>query len=150
MPPIDKSLKLQIIVAALFVVTYGVLSSFYKIEPSQQGVVTRFGAFSHFADEGPHLALPFGIDQVYKIEVTRIHEMQFGFRKGFTLSKEQARRESLMLTGDLNVAVVEWILQYKIEDPKKFSFHAKNVEKNKCICPRYAVHIYQFHWLFGR
>lgn len=120
----------QILLIALFVVLYGVFSSFYKIEPSQQGVITRFGAYHSIADEGPHLKLPFGIDQVYIVEVERIHDERFGFRKQGSISKIQARQESLMLTGDLKVAVVEWILQYKIKDPKKYLFNAVNVGKN--------------------
>ena len=121
---------LQLLLVGAILVAYGLFTSFYKIEESQQGVVTRFGAFSKIADPGPHFKLPFGIDQVYKVEVTRFHELQFGFRKDSRLSERQARQESLMLTGDLNVAVVEWILTYRIQDPKKYLFHAVNVEKN--------------------
>lgn len=123
--------KVQLAVIILLVVLMGASSAFYKIETSEQGVVTRFGAFTHIADEGPHFKLPFGIDRVYKVPVTRIHEIQFGFRKNSrNFSTITARQESLMLTGDLNVAIVEWILQWKVSDPKKFIFHAKDVEKN--------------------
>ena len=125
-----SSFFFQLPVIIVFVVLYGAFSSFYKIETGQQGVVTRFGAFSKITDEGPHFKLPFGIDQVYKIEVTRVHELQFGFRNRATLSKEITSLESLMLTGDLNVATVQWILQYKISDPAKYLFRAENVEKN--------------------
>lgn len=119
------------LIVLVFIGLYGAASSFYQIEPTQQGVVTRFGAYSQTTDEGPHFKLPFGIDQVYKIEVTRIHEEQFGFRKqGKQINTQQARQESLMLTGDLKVAIVEWIVQYKINDPKKYIFNAVNVSKN--------------------
>ncbi|MFK7824129.1 MAG: FtsH protease activity modulator HflK [Oligoflexales bacterium] len=120
----------QWLLIGAFAVIYGLFSSFYKVETTQKGVITRFGAFYDIADEGPHFKLPFGVDQVYKVEVTRIHEEQFGFRKQQNLSKQQARQESLMLTGDLKVAVVEWILQYKIDDAKKYLFNAVNVNKN--------------------
>ncbi len=126
----ESNNRLQLVLLVLCVGVYAGISSFYKVEPSQQGVITRFGAYSGIAEEGPHLMLPFGIDQVYKIEVTRIHELQFGFRAESTLGEDRARQESLMLTGDLNVAKVEWILQYKIHDARKFLFHALNVEKN--------------------
>src|SRR3989338_10735119 len=112
----DSNNRLQMILLVLCVAVYAGISSFYKVEPSQQGVITRFGAYHEIAEEGPHFMLPFGIDQVYKIEVTLIHELQFGFRSEANLSEERARQESLMLTGDLNVAKVEWILQYKIHD----------------------------------
>lgn len=126
----ESNNRLQMMLLILCVGVYAGISSFYKVEPSQQGVITRFGAYYGVAEEGPHFMLPFGIDQVYKIEVTRIHELQFGFRAESTLSDDRARQESLMLTGDLNVAKVEWILQYKIHDARKFLFNALNVEKN--------------------
>lgn len=122
--------NVQWLVVAGLLILYAAVTSFYKVETAQQGVVTRFGAYHHISDEGPHFKLPFGIDEVYKIPVTRIHELQFGFRKESELSAELSRQESLMLTGDLNVAVVEWILQFRIADPKKFIFNAANVEKN--------------------
>ncbi len=117
------------IVMILCFIVYGAFSSFDKIDSSEQGVVTRFGAFDHIAYEGAHFKLPFGIDELYKIEVTRIHELQFGFRKSGQITEQLARLESLMLTGDLNVAVVEWIVQYRIADPKKYIFNAADKEK---------------------
>lgn len=123
--------KLQVTVVLFLVGLIGLSSAFYKIETTEQGVVTRFGAFSHIVDSGAHFKLPFGIDRVYKVEVTSIHELQFGFRKDAQDFQEvTAKRESLMLTGDLNVAVVQWVLQWRVLDPRKFLFQAKNVEKN--------------------
>ena len=109
---------------------YLIMNSFYKIETSQKGVVVRLGSFHNISNEGPNFKLPLGIDRVYKVSVTRVHELQFGFRKALQLSPQQKRLESLMLTGDLNVAYVEWTLQYKITEPQKYLFNAKNVEKN--------------------
>ncbi len=121
----------QWVILGLFVAAYGALSSFYQVETTQKGVITRLGAFYDIADEGLHLKLPFGIDQVYKVEVTRIHEEQFGFRKdGRKLSAPQLNKESLMLTGDLKLAVVEWIVQYQVHDARKFLFNAVGVSTN--------------------
>ena len=120
----------QWLVVGAFAVIYGLASSFYKIDTSEKGVLTRFGAFHGIADEGPHFRLPFGIDQVYKVEVTRIHEEAFGFRKNGAIHPSDARKESMMLTGDLKVAVVEWIAQYRIRDPKKYLFSAYKVTQN--------------------
>ena len=129
-PPL--SLKTQALIIAGCLLLSGLFTSYNQVETAQQGVVTRFGAFSHILDEGPHFVLPFYIDRVYKVPVTRIHELQFGFRKDskYGITKSQARRESLMLTGDLNVAVVEWNLQYKISDPKNFYFTPKMWRKH--------------------
>lgn len=120
---------LSLLLTLGFAVYVGIFS-FYKVDTANQGVVTRLGAFSHAAEEGPHFKIPFGIDEVFQVPVTRINELQFGFRKDEALDEETARRESIMLTGDLNVAVVEWMLQYRISDPKQFLFNAANVEKN--------------------
>jgi membrane protease subunit HflK len=114
----------------LFFIGYLAYASFYKVDTAHQGVVTRLGAYHHTADEGPHFKIPFGIDEVFQVPVTRIHELQFGFRKEGELDDEVARQESLMLTGDLNVAIVEWMLQYRIKDPKQYLFNAAHVEKN--------------------
>ena len=70
--------------------------------------------------------MPFGIDRVYAVPVTKIHELEFGFRKKQrSLSSSIERQESLMLTGDLNIATVQWILQYKVINAKKFIFHVR-------------------------
>ena len=121
---------LQWIIVGGFVLVYGLVSSFYKVDTSERGVITRFGAFHGIAEEGPHFKLPFGIDQVYKVEVTRIHEEAFGFRKGSAIHPTDARKESMMLTGDLKVALVEWIVQFRIDDPKKYLFSAYKVRQN--------------------
>lgn len=117
-----------IIIALVLII--GAFSSYYQIDTSQQGVITRFGKYHATKDPGPHFKIPFGVDRFYPVHVTRIHELQFGFRKKNRLSSEMARRESLMLTGDENLAVVEWIVQYKITNPRKRLFSAANVEKN--------------------
>ncbi|MBP6218020.1 MAG: FtsH protease activity modulator HflK [Oligoflexales bacterium] len=105
--------------------------SFYQVDTAHKGVVTRFGAFSHISDEGPHFKIPFGVDRVFQVPVTRVHELQFGFRKGGeSIDPETARQESLMLTGDLNVALVEWILQFRISEPQDYLFRVAQVEKS--------------------
>ncbi|MCB9229542.1 MAG: FtsH protease activity modulator HflK [Deltaproteobacteria bacterium] len=121
---------LQWLLIAAFVVLYGLISSFYKIDTSEKGVITRFGAFHGIAEEGPHFRLPFGIDQVYKVEVTRIHEEAFGFRRDGAIHHSDSRKESMMLTGDLKVAMVEWIVQYRVNDPKKYLFSAFKVRQH--------------------
>ncbi len=85
---------------------------------------------------GLHFKLPFGIDTVYKVASKRRLQQEFGFRSagaadGRTVYSDRGySAESLMLTGDLNVADVSWILQYEIADPWKYLFHAKDVEQN--------------------
>jgi membrane protease subunit HflK len=108
------------------------LSSFYTVEPEEKAVVMRFGRYVATSGPGLHFRLPFGVDQVLKIPTERILHENFGFREHAGTSREatRAEQESLMLTGDLNVADVEWVVQYKISDPKKFLFNARDVRKN--------------------
>jgi membrane protease subunit HflK len=123
-------LRLGVIVLAVLFLLF---TSYYQVEPEEVGVIQRFGAYVRTTEPGPHLKLPFGIETVRKVPVQRQLKMEFGFR---TLSAgvqsqfaapPEAQAESLMLTGDLNVAVVEWIVQFRIRDPKAFLFHVRDV-----------------------
>jgi membrane protease subunit HflK len=124
--------RLRAIVLAIAVVLL-LVSSYYQVEPEQVGVVQRFGAFVRTSEPGPHLKLPFGIEHVTKVPVQRQLKMEFGFRtqrsgvRSEFAAPAEAQAESLMLTGDLNVAVVEWIVQFRIRDPKAYLFNVRNV-----------------------
>lgn len=131
-PPSPATVRLLAIVAA---VVFAVVTGYYQIEPDEVGVVQRFGAHVRTTDPGPHLKLPFPIETVRKVPVQRQLNMEFGFRSlrsagGRTQygSDAEAGAESLMLTGDLNVANVEWIVQYRISDPVKYLFRVRDPE----------------------
>ena len=120
--------------AALIVV--GVLgTSYYQVEPDEVALVTRFGRFVRTSNPGPHGKFPFGVEQVQKVPVQRQLKQEFGFRttradiQSSFRKDEKTAAESLMLTGDLNVATVEWIVQYKIADPYKYLFKLRDVEE---------------------
>jgi modulator of FtsH protease HflK len=108
-------------------------TTYYQVEPEEVGVIQRFGAYVRTTGPGPHLKLPFGVERVTKVPVQRQLKMEFGFRttragvRSEFAQPADARAESLMLTGDLNVAVVEWIVQYRIKDPKAYLFSVRNV-----------------------
>jgi membrane protease subunit HflK len=111
-----------------------VLSSVYTIEPEEIGVITRFGAFVRTTDPGLHFKLPLGIESVEKIPVQRQLKEEFGFRTleagvRTRYSERAFDEESLMLTGDLNTASVEWVVQYRIVDAYKFLFRVRHVPK---------------------
>jgi membrane protease subunit HflK len=110
-------------------------SGVYTIDPEEVGVVLRFGRYVKTTSPGLNFKIPFGVEKVVKVPVQRQLKQEFGFR-----TKEPAVRtryarssnadaEALMLTGDLNSAVVEWIVQYKISDPVKFLFKVRNAEE---------------------
>jgi membrane protease subunit HflK len=126
--------NIWVIVAAALVV-WALASSYYQVEPDEAALVTRFGRFVRISAPGPHGKLPFGIEQVQKVPVQRQLKQEFGFRteradiQSSFRKDEKTVAESVMLTGDLNVATVEWIVQYKISDPYKYLFKLRDVEE---------------------
>lgn len=108
-------------------------SSFYQIAPEEMGVILRLGKFARTTDPGLHLRLPLGIEKLRKVPVQRQLKMEFGFRTTrpgirteYRVTNESAR-EAVMLTGDLNVVVAEWIVQYKIKDAYNYLFKVRDV-----------------------
>lgn len=106
-------------------------TSIFQIDPEQVGVILRLGQFTRTVDPGLNFKLPFGIETVEKVPVQRQLKEEFGFRtsEAGVRSRYESRsyqEESLMLTGDLNAAEVEWIVQYRISDSYKFLFKVRN------------------------
>ncbi len=111
-----------------------VLTSFYTIDPEETGLVLRFGRYVRAEDPGLHFKIPFGVERVMKVPVQRQLKEEFGFRtlRAGVKSQYSTRSygdESNMLTGDLNAAVVEWVIQYRVVDPYKYLFRVRNVGK---------------------
>ncbi len=124
----------MLILAALLGGIVVLVSVFYSVDPDEEAVILRFGRFLEITEPGLHAKLPFGIDEALKVRTRRIHKAEFGFRTveagvQTTYATGDFSSESQMLTGDLNVADVEWIVQYRIADPKKFLFSVRNVPK---------------------
>ena len=115
----------------------GGFTAVYQVEAEEVGIVLRFGKV-HGQPQPPglHAKLPFGIDTVELVPTARRLSEEFGFRTlkaGVRSVKDRGsahRQVSLMLTGDLNIADVPWIVQYQIRDPEKFLFRVRNREKN--------------------
>ena len=133
MPKIPKgAIKIGAIVLIAVVVLWG---AFYQIAPDEMGVILRFGKFVRTSEPGLHFKWPLGIEALTKVPVQRQLKMEFGYRttnpgvRSEFAVPEEAQKESVMLTGDLNVVIVEWIVQYKIKDPYKFLFKLRDVEK---------------------
>ena len=131
LPKINPTIvKLSVVGLVILIVLF---SSFYQISPEEMGVILRFGKFVRTTGPGLHLKLP-GIEQLMKVPVQRQLKMEFGFRTEvpgirteYRVSPE-TQKEARMLTGDLNVADVEWIVQYKIKDPYNFLFKLRDAE----------------------
>ncbi|MGB7294360.1 MAG: FtsH protease activity modulator HflK [Candidatus Aminicenantales bacterium] len=124
---------IRIAVLAVFgiILLYGAV---YQISPEEIGVILRFGKFVRTADPGLNFKMPLGIETLTRVPVQRQLKLEFGFRTSrpgirseFSVTSETTK-ESMMLTGDLNVVDVEWIVQYKIKDAYKYLFKLRNVE----------------------
>jgi membrane protease subunit HflK len=125
--------RLRLILLVVLAVA-AIFSSIYTIDPEEVGVVLRFGKYVRTTEPGLHFKAPLGVEQVVKLPVQRQLKLEFGFRTQRADVRSQFTTgglggESNMLTGDLNAAVVEWVVQYRIADPKLFLFRVRNVEE---------------------
>lgn len=106
-----------------------VFTTYYTVPADSEGVVLRFGRYLNTVEPGLHFKLPLGIDDVTILPMRRQLKMEFGFATpGFTNSDQigsELDREKSMVTGDLNAALVEWVVQYRIRDPKQFLFDVR-------------------------
>lgn len=113
----------------------GLKSFVYSIKTEEVGVIQRFGKYVHTTGPGLHIKFPFGIDKVTPVKVKRIFKQEFGLRTlrpgvRTEYSPRQYHEESLMLTGDLNILDVRWIVQFRVEDPVKLLFSTRNPVDN--------------------
>lgn len=113
-------------------VLIGVFSGFYTVNPDSVAVVQRFGRYVDTTQPGLHFKLPWGIDRATIVPVGRQLKLEFGFTTpGATNEYQHSQEPDLerdMVTGDLNAAEVEWIVQYGISDPKEFLFNVREPE----------------------
>ena len=126
-PPVNpRWIKLGL---GVVLVAWALLSTYYTVPADAVGVVLRFGKYSSIEQPGLHFKLPFGVDEVIPVPIKRQLKLEFGFGTQGATNPDQAsedpQREKSMVTGDLNAALVEWIIQYHVDDPKLFSFHVR-------------------------
>ncbi len=110
------------------------LTSIRTVGPEEEGVVINLGKYNRTVKPGLNFILPFGIEKMYKIPVQRQLKHEFGFRTNSTGSRTEYSsknyyEESSMLTGDLNMADVEWVVQYRIVNSFQYLFRVRNAEK---------------------
>ncbi len=120
----------------LIVLALGVVAGFssvYVVDETENAVITRFGKYQQTVGSGLHVKLPFGIDKNYNVDIKTLRAEQFGFK---TVKagrnneyKNNISEESEMLTGDLNIVDVEWVIQYKVTDPKQWLFNVYEREQ---------------------
>ncbi len=127
---ISPKLVIWIIVAIVLVML--VLSSFFVVDQTEQAVVLRLGKYNRTVGPGLQTKIPLGIEASYNVPTQVVQTMTFGYRTTTNASpffgNTDYTNESLMLTGDLNIIDVQWIVQYKIEDPVKWMFNVESRE----------------------
>jgi len=123
------------LILLIFIILFFSTSTFYTVAVDEVGVVQRFGKYIRTTQPGLNFKLPSGIEKVTKVKVRRVYKEEFGFRtvrrdvQTRAISGGENKNVSLMLTGDLNVALVPWIVQYRIKDPYKFLFKVRDNRK---------------------
>jgi membrane protease subunit HflK len=132
-PQFEKITQNIRLVIVGFVVIAAAFSSVFTVETEEVGVITRFGEYVSEARPGLNFKFPF-IDQVEFVPVQRQLKQEFGYRTtsagvNSTYRKAGYEDESLMLTGDLNLADVEWVIQFRIDDPYNYLFKVRNIEE---------------------
>lgn len=125
----QRKITLIVIILALIIIA---ITGLYTVNPEEVGVIQRFGKYVTTNQPGLHFKIPFGVDKLTKVKVKHVYKEEFGFRTvrpgvKSSFSSKSFDDESLMLTGDLNIADVEWIVQYRIKDPVKYLFNIHNI-----------------------
>ena len=139
-PSVGKYLKPgrgRFLVLAFALVLLAASTGLFTVDPHETGVIQRFGKVVRTSPPGLHFKLPRGIESVQLVPTARVLKDEFGFRTVASRPGERSRyteskaymNESLMLTGDLNVIDVQWIIQYRIEDPIGYLFRLRDTHK---------------------
>ena len=129
MPSMKKIGTTLTIVAVVLVLMLGAMTCFYTVNDKQQAVVTTFGKVTDVVDAGVHFKLPFGIQQVHKVDVNVYQKIELGYSTSgndyYGTTKED---ESSMITGDYNIVNVDFFVEYKISNPQAYLFSSDNPE----------------------
>lgn len=127
LPSAPRISPIPIIIGLIALV--GIWTSYYTIPAESEGVLLRFGKYIDKVSPGLHFKLPFGIDSVIAIPTQRQQKLEFGFVTPGHSNPDQIGaepvKEKSMVTGDLNSALIEWIVQYRITDPKNYLFDVR-------------------------
>ena len=116
-PKIKPAVIIAIVLVA--VIALASLSCFYTVDDKQQAVVTTFGKVTSITDAGFHFKLPFGIQQVEKVNVNVYQHLELGYRAS---TNETVTDEASMITGDYNIVNVDFFIEYKISDPVRYLY----------------------------
>ena len=124
----NKIKNIIIISALVIVLVIGALTCFYTVDDKQQAVVTTFGKVQDIVEPGLHFKLPFGIQQVHKVDVNVYQKIELGYVTQPNGAEVSKASESTMITGDYNIVNVDFFVEYKISDPVQYLFSSNDPE----------------------
>ena len=126
-PDFKRAGRYALVIALVAILAFTALTCFYTVDDKQQAVVTTFGKVTDITDAGVHFKLPFGIQQVHKVDVNVYQKIELGYSSsgnGYSVNKN----ESAMITGDYNIVNVDFFVEYKISNPEKYLFSSSSPE----------------------
>ena len=123
-----KVLRIVLLAVAAFAVLIAVLTCFYTVDDKQQAVVTTLGRVSDITDPGLHFKLPFGLQQVDKVDVNVYQKIELGYVTNHDGSTTTNDSESAMIPGDYNIVNVDFFVEYKISDPVAYLYSSNDPE----------------------
>ena len=128
-PNLKKAKRTVIIAAIVFLALLAGLTCFYTVNDKQQAVVTTFGKVTDITDAGVHFKLPFGLQQVHKVDVNVYQKIELGYTSyGDNYYGTPVSNESSMITGDYNIVNVDFFIEYKISNPERYLFSSDEPE----------------------
>ena len=126
-PDLKRVGRTVVVVVLALILLIGAGSCFYTVDDKQQAVVTTFGKVTDITDAGVHFKIPFGIQQVEKVDVNVYQKIELGYSSsgtGYAVNEN----ESTMITGDYNIVNVDFFVEYKISDPVQYLYFSNDPE----------------------
>ncbi|MDN5941003.1 MAG: HflK protein, partial [Nitrospira sp.] len=115
-------------VALAGLVVFLAWQSVFIVAPDEEGVVKQFGVPVRTVGPGPHVKIPF-VETVLQPKVQKLHRIEVGFRTDRQGRQQMLAQEALMLTGDMNILAIEFIVQYKIKESANYLFNVAQIDE---------------------
>ncbi|MBB6043042.1 FtsH protease activity modulator HflK [Borreliella yangtzensis] len=126
----NKTYEYLIIIITLILISIIIIANIFIVGPSEEAIVLRLGKLNRTLDSGIHVKIPL-IEEKFILPVKIVQEIKFGFiisPNDFTRENDNTNDEGMIITGDLNIINIEWLVQYKIRDPYSFKFKVEDPE----------------------
>ncbi|AYE36091.1 FtsH protease activity modulator HflK [Borrelia turcica IST7] len=124
----NKTYEYTIILIVLVIIAIIIISNVFVVGPSEEAIVLRLGRLNRTLESGIHIKIPL-IEEKFIVPVKIVQEVKFGFNTDNNRGINAGEDEGIIITGDLNIINVEWLVQYKISDPYSFMFKVQDPEE---------------------